>query len=297
MPTKTSVLVTGCSSGFGTLIARTLADNGYEVYASMRGIRGKNADAAASLSSWAAEGDRSLQVVELDVTDDASVAAAATAIQEKTGGLDVVINNAGVVTMGIGESFSIGDYSRVMDVNVYGPLRVTQAFLPEMREKGDGLLINVSSIMGQIVLPFAAPYTASKWALEGIFESLRYELNPLGIDTVMIQPGAFPTEIGSNAIPPSNPDVMGQYGPTAEAFNQWMSGFEQIFTGDNVPVPQDVADAIKTVIETPKGKRPFRVVVDTIVPDGPVAVNKAHDEAQAVLFETFGLSGLREMRK
>ncbi|MCH7548310.1 MAG: SDR family oxidoreductase [Candidatus Krumholzibacteriota bacterium] len=292
-----SVLITGTSSGFGLLTAKTLAEAGYEVYATMRGTDGKNKDAATALRTWAGEGDRSLEVVELDVTDDASVAAAAKIVQEKSGGIDVLVNNAGIVSMGINEAFNVEDYKRIFDVNVYGPLRVTNAFLPKMREKGHGLIITISSIMGRIIIPFAGPYTASKWALEGLFETWRYELAPLGIDNVIIEPGAFPTEIGAKMNPPSNASVTGQYGPTQDAFNEWMSGFEQLFAGDTVPNPQDVADAVRKSIETPRGEREFRVIVDSLMADAPTAINTQYVGAQRQLLNALGMGGLEKIQK
>jgi len=294
---KKSVLITGASTGFGLLISKTLADAGYEVYASMRDVAGRNSEPAKSLSDWAAEGDRSLEVVELDVTSDSSVAAAARTINEKTGGLDILVNNAGVMSMGFNEAFTVDDFKWLFEVNIHGPLRVTNAFLPKMREKGDGLVMAVSSLMGRIVLPFAGAYTASKWALEGLFESYRYELNPLGIDTVIIEPGAFPTEIAARIGQPSNAEVMGQYGPTMEAFNQWTGSFETMFSGDNVPNPQDVADAVKTSIETPKGERPFRVTVDTLMTGPTEAVNEHNAGAQRQILDALGMGALAELKK
>ena len=294
---KKSVLITGTSTGFGLLIAKTLADSGYEVYATMRGTEGKNQGAAQALRDWAAQRDRALEVVELDVTDDASVAAAAKTVLEKTGGIDVLVNNAGVLSVGFNEAFTIDDFHRVFDANVYGPFRVTNAFLPKMREKGDGLIISISSIMGRIVLPFAGPYTASKWALEGLFESWRYELAPLGIDTVMIEPGGFPTEIADKTGRPGNGEVMAQYGPTLEAFHQWTTAFGEMFSGDNVPDPQDVADAVKATIETPKGERTFRVIVDSLLPQAPTAINDQYVGAQRQLLEGLGMASLAEIRK
>ncbi len=294
---KKSVLITGASSGFGLLMSKTLAEADYEVYATMRDIGGRNSEAAKALGDWAAGADRSLEVVELDVTSDDSVATAAKTVLEKTGGLDVIVNNAGVLSMGFNEAFSNDDFQWVFDVNVHGPIRVTNAFLPKMREKGDGLLIAISSLMGRIVLPFAGPYTASKWALEGLFESWRYELNPLGIDTVIIEPGGFPTEITGKIGQPSNGEVMGQYGPTMEAFTRWTGAFEEMFSGDNVPNPQDVADAVKKSIETPKGERPFRVTVDTLMTGPTEAINIHNAGAQKQILDSLGMGALAELKK
>jgi len=298
MSTGKSVLITGCSSGFGELTAKTLAEGGYEVYASMRDVEGRNATAASALQDWAAAGDRSLQVVELDVTDDASIQSAVKSVEEVSGGIDVVVNNAGALSMGFAEAFSADEYKWIMDVNVYGPMRVTNAVLPGMRRRGDGLVILISSIMARVILPFAAPYTASKWAAEGMFETYRYELNPLGIDTVIVEPGAFPTKMSGNAAQaPGMADLMESYGPTAEALNAWMVGFGEMFSGDNVPDPQDVADAVIKSIETPKGQREFRVIVDRLMAVAPLAINDTYKRAQAGLLDAVGQGALKELKK
>jgi NAD(P)-dependent dehydrogenase (short-subunit alcohol dehydrogenase family) len=298
MSRSKSVLITGCSSGFGELTAMTLAEGGHEVYASMRDVGGSNAATATTLRDWAAAGDRSLEVVELDVTDDASVRAAVDNVEEKSGGLDVVVNNAGALVTGFAEAFGLDDYRWMMDVNVYGPVRLINAVLPRMRARGDGLLVLVSSVMGRLILPFAAPYTASKWAAEGMFESYRYELNPLGIDTVIIEPGPFPTKMGPNARPAGRMDaLMDAYGPTADALRRWTAGFGEMFSGDNVPDPQDVADAVIKSIETPKGEREFRVIVDTLMAVAPRAINETYTHAQAGLLDAIGQAELKELRK
>ena len=293
-----SVLITGCSSGFGELTAKTLAEGGHEVYASMRDVEGRNAATASALRDWAAAGDRSLEVVELDVTDEGSVQSAVASVEAESGGIDVVVNNAGALSMGFAEAFSADEYKWIMDVNLYGPMRVTNAALPGMRRRGDGLVILISSIMARIVLPFAAPYTASKWAAEGMFETYRYELNPLGIDTVILEPGAFPTKLGDKADQASGmADLMEPYGPTTEALNAWMTGFGEMFSGDNVPDPQDVADAVIQSIETPKGQREFRVVVDRLMAVAPRAINDTYEQAQAGLMDAIGQGSLKELKQ
>jgi NAD(P)-dependent dehydrogenase (short-subunit alcohol dehydrogenase family) len=297
MSTGRTVLITGCSSGFGELTAKTLAEGGYEVYASMRETEQRNAAAASALRDWAAAGDRALEVIEMDVTDDTSVATAVKKVEDSAGGIDVVVNNAGALSMGFAEAFSADEYKWIMDVNVYGPMRVTNAVLPGMRARGDGLVMLISSIMARIVLPFAAPYTASKWAAEGMFETYRYELNPLGIDTVIIEPGAFPTKMSDNSGQASGmAGLMEPYGPTTEALNTWMAGFGEMFSGDNVPDPQDVADAVIQRIETPRGQREFRVIVDRLMAVAARAINDTYEQAQAGLLDAIGQGGLKELK-
>lgn len=298
MSTGRIVMVTGCSSGFGELTAKTLAEGGHEVYATMRDVEGRNAAAATALRDWAAAGDRSLDVVELDVTREASIDSAVKKIEDAAGGIDVAVNNAGALSMGLAEAFSADEYKWIMDVNVYGPMRIANAVLPGMRARGDGLLMLISSIMARVVLPFAAPYTASKWAAEGMFETYRYELNPLGVDTVIIEPGAFPTKMSENAAQASGMGgLVESYGPTTEALNAWMANFGEMFSGDNVPDPQDVADAVIQSIETPKGQRRFRVVVDRLMAVAPRAINDTYEQAQAGLLDAIGQGGLKELKR
>ena len=121
-------------------------------------------------------------VLELDVTSDDSVKIAVAKAIELGGPLDVVVNNAGIGCGGLAEAFTAEQWQQVFDINVFGVQRVSRAVLPSMRERGTGLLINVSSIMGRVVLPFAAPYTATKFALEGMTEAYRYELSGTGVD-------------------------------------------------------------------------------------------------------------------
>ncbi len=143
--TKLNVLVTGSSSGFGKLIAQTLAKGGYRVFASMRGVNGKNAAAAHRLREWAASHNVSLEVVELDVTDQASVDKAIGTILKQAGHLDVVVNNAGTGNVGVLEGFTLKQTQTIFDINAFGALRVDKAVLPSMRARQSGLLIHVSS--------------------------------------------------------------------------------------------------------------------------------------------------------
>jgi NAD(P)-dependent dehydrogenase (short-subunit alcohol dehydrogenase family) len=192
---KKSVVVTGSSTGFGKLTVQTLAKDGHQVFATMRGVAGKNKAFADELTQWGKDHQLSVEVVELDVTSDESVINAAAHINAKVGAVDVVVNNAGIYGGGLDESYSVQDYKNIFEVNVFGVLRVVRAFLPAMRAKSTGLFVQISSVMGRIVIPFAGAYTSSKWAIEAVAESLRYELAPQGIDSVIVQPGAFPTEI------------------------------------------------------------------------------------------------------
>lgn len=149
-----NVLITGCSGGFANDAAKKFAERSHTVYATMRGVDGKNAGVADELRDHADENDLHLHVVELDVTSDDSVRAAVDRVLDEAGHIDVVVNNAGQMFVGITEAFTADDLSRQLDVNVVGPHRVARAALPSMRERGEGLLINVSSIAGRVAIPW-----------------------------------------------------------------------------------------------------------------------------------------------
>jgi len=172
MPNQRVAVITGASSGFGRLTAEALAAAGWRVYAGVRNVADRNADAAKCLRA------AGVMVVELDVTDDTSVDAAATRVLEEAGAVDVLMNNAGSGYFGITEAFTPAAIERQFAVNVFGPLRVNRAFLPSMRYRRRGLVVYVSSTLGRYVLPFSGPYAASKWAIEAFAEVSSYELAP-----------------------------------------------------------------------------------------------------------------------
>ena len=289
---KKSILVTGSSTGFGKLTVQTLAKDGHQVFATMRGTKGKNKSFADDLTKWAADNKLNVEVVELDVTSDESVKAAASYINRKAGAVDVVVNNAGIYGGGLDESFSVEDYKNIFEVNVFGVLRVVRAFLPAMRQKHTGLFVQVSSIMGRIVIPFAGAYTSSKWAIEAVAETLRYELAPQGIDSVIVQPGAFPTEIFTKVYQGENAGVTAEYKKTQPYLDGFYKAFGEMMSGEVPNKPQDVADAIKVLIDTPAGKRPLRVTVDKMMPNTAIPINESQDQVQAGFLGFMQLSDL-----
>jgi len=250
------VLITGTSSGLGWLMANTCAGQGHRVYATMRDVRGRNAGKARALAQYP-----NVEVLEMDVMDGQSVVDAVAVVMGREGRIDVVVNNAGVFAVGITETFTDGDLERVMDVDVKGPWRVMRAVLPYMRHRGTGLMINVSSAAGRFSAPFMAVYNSAKFALEGLTEGLHYEVKPLGVDVVMIQPGAFPTEIFGKIMAGSDAAVIDEYGELASVPEQIGAGVLRMFEAIK-PNPQMVADAIVDLINMAPGERPLRTVVD-----------------------------------
>lgn len=284
-----TILVTGSSSGFGYDIAKTLAGAGHKVFASMRDVNSRNKDVAKDLKS------NGIEVLEMDVTKDASVDAAFSAIHKATSGkLDVLINNAGVFAHGFSESFTPEQVRQMFEVNVFGIQRAMRAALPEMRKNKSGLVINVSSILGRVTIPFIGLYGASKYAVEAMSESYRNELSQLGVDVVLVEPSAYPTKLYSSLITAAEPERVNGYGDVpqfSKAFGEWLNGY---FSGENAPNPHDVAKAIGELLLTPAGKRPARVVVGA--PFGSDAANAALKPVQEQLLVSIGMDALDELK-
>ena len=161
-----TILVTGSTSGFGRLMVETLASQRYTVFAGLRAVAGRNASAAEELRVLAEREHLALRVVEIDITDDASVEQAIKSLIEIAGRLDVVVNNAGVAFNGPVEAFTLEQVHQQFETNVFGALRVNRAALPHMRKQGSGLLLQIGSIVGRLALPFLGLYGATKFALE-----------------------------------------------------------------------------------------------------------------------------------
>ena len=187
------VLITGASSGFGRLIAETLARRKFRVFATMRNASGRNAAAAREIAELAKRESLSLQAVELDVTDDGSVERAVNEVTAKCGRIDVLVNNAGYGIMDLAESVTMAQAQRQFDTNFFGVLRMNRAVLPVMKRQGSGLLLHISSGAGRLAIPGMGLYCASKFALEALAEVYRYELASQGIDSVVVEPGAYAT--------------------------------------------------------------------------------------------------------
>src|SRR5580704_17217831 len=185
MESKQVVLITGSSTGFGRLFADTLARSGHTVFATMRDPRGRNAKNDSEIGALAEKHSLLIHVLELDVTDDASVERAVDAVVAKAGRIDVAINNAGYSLTGLAEAVTTEQARRLMDTNFLGPVRVNRAVLPHMRRQRSGVLVHVSSGAGRVILPSAGFYCASKFALEALAESYRYELAQQGIESVI----------------------------------------------------------------------------------------------------------------
>ncbi|WP_422048101.1 SDR family oxidoreductase [Shimia sp.] len=279
-----TILVTGASSGFGRLICETLAGSGHRVYATMRDTDGKNSAHAEALR------DRGLQVLDLDVTQSQSVAAAVDVIAGKEGQIDVLVNNAGVASAGVSEAFSEEQLANLFDVNVLGVHRVTRAVLPLMRQHKTGLVVNIGSILGRVTFPFFGLYGASKFAVEAMTDSYRYELSQLGIDVCLVQPSAYPTQMYASADQPVDHSRVAAYGEVGQIPAAMFDQFMVMLSGEQAPNPQDIADAVADLVVQPAGQRPARVVVGNSF--GAEAINTMTAPIQADTIKALGLEHL-----
>jgi NAD(P)-dependent dehydrogenase (short-subunit alcohol dehydrogenase family) len=251
-----SVLITGASSGFGRLTAETLARRGHRVFATMRARSGRNATVAAEFASFTLREGMEICVLDLDVTADTSVDAAVASVFEAAGRIDVLVNNAGTLCRGLLESITVDQAREQFETNVFGSLRLNRAVLPYMHRQQHGLIVHVSSSLGRVVLPYSGIYAASKFALEAIAEAYCYELAGTGIESVIVEPGAFPTDLERNAIyPPADDERLGFYGESASRSLRAQEGLSRRAN------PQKVADAIAMLVEMSAGQRPLRTTV------------------------------------
>jgi NADP-dependent 3-hydroxy acid dehydrogenase YdfG len=284
-----TILITGASSGFGRLTAETLSSSGHKVFAGFHSIDGPKKQVASELNA------QNIDILRLDVTDQTSIDSAITELLEKSNNqLDVVVNNAGMASMGISESFTPEQLRNLFEVNVFGVQRVIRATLPILRAKRSGLLVNVGSILGRVTIPFFGLYGASKYAVEAMTDSYRYELSQLGVDVVLVQPSAYPTNMYAAAQLPANGEVAKTYGEIAEVPEKILKTFVTLFQGKNAPNPQDVATAIDKLVSMPAGGRPDRVVVG--LPFGSDAVNDAVAPIQRGLIDNLGLGDLAKLK-
>jgi NAD(P)-dependent dehydrogenase (short-subunit alcohol dehydrogenase family) len=279
-----TILVTGSSSGFGRLTSETLARRGHRVFASMRDADGRNAPAAAELANLADREDLPLTVLDLDVRDDDSVTAAVESAVAVGGRLDVLVNNAGTSYLGLLETLTVDQARDLFETNVFSMLRMNRAVLPHMRARGSGLLVHISSGLGRIVLPFNGLYTATKFAVEAIAETYRYELACVGVDSVIVEPGVYATSFFENAAANRAADAQRatDYGPLYR-LSQDMAA-RRPAPGD----PQEVADAIAELVELPAGTRPLRTTVGWSAQRAD-PVNEVAAELQRTVFDGTGM--------
>ena len=282
------ILITGASTGFGRDTAETLARAGHRVFATMRDITGRNREHADALRG------QKINVVELDVTDDGSVDRAIASVLNEAGRIDVLVNNAGIASAGVSEAFTPDQAKVLFNTNVIGIHRTIRAVLPSMRAAGDGLIINIGSVLGRVTFPFFSIYGASKFAVEALTDGFRYELSQLGVDVVLVQPSAYPTNMYASIQQPADAARATAYGATGEIPGKMFATFTEMFSSPAAPDPHDVATAIAALIDRPKGERPARTVVGE--PFGSEAVNTATAPVQRGVIESLGLGHLASLK-
>ena len=286
------VVVTGASSGFGNLTVLELARRGHTVVATMRDVGGRNAKVRSDLIEAAKAEGHGLQVLEMDVADEASVNSSIDQVVKQHGKIDVLVNNAGLMPVGITEAYTVADIERLFAVNFFGAVRADRAVLPHMRAAGSGLLVHVTSLMGRVVFPFFGTYSASKFALEGLAEAYRYELKGFGIDSIIVEPGPFPSNLISSSPEPSDHRVLTSYGEVAAIPGQIKAHANDGQEEANPPRPQRVADAIAELVESTE-RRPLRTVV---MPEGldfgVERLNEAVSPIQNEMLTSFGMSDM-----
>jgi len=289
---KNIIVITGASSGFGSLAARALALAGHTVYASMRETTGRNAAQVEAAQRFAAENKVDLRTIELDVASQQSADQAIQTIVEKDGRLDVVIHNAGHMVFGAAEAFTPEQLVQVFDTNVLSTQRVNRAALPQLRKQRKGLVLWIGSTSTRGgAPPYLSPYFAAKAAMDALAVSYAAELNRWGIETSIIVPGAFTsgTNHFAHAGSPADKARQAEYdnGPYALLGDDIMKGFVATAPADVA----DVAKAIVQVVDMPFGKRPFRVHIDP-AQDGAEIVNGVADRVRAEMYRNIGLSDL-----
>jgi NAD(P)-dependent dehydrogenase (short-subunit alcohol dehydrogenase family) len=254
-----SVLITGCSSGFGRATAELLARQGAKVFATMRALPRPEAE---QLRILALAEKLDLQVIELDVTSDDEVAEAVAAAEAAAGGgIDVLVNNAGI---GITSPVEVQDMEAtrlIFDTNVFGPHRLARAVLPGMRKKGTGQIIQISSQLGRVITPWSGHYSATKFALEAMSEQLAYELVPHNIDVTIIEPGGYPTKVWVNRNIYSAALKERAEARHTDGYPQQVARMGQEDGSGRANDPLDVARAIGGLIAQPPGTRPLRLPV------------------------------------
>jgi NAD(P)-dependent dehydrogenase (short-subunit alcohol dehydrogenase family) len=269
---------------------RNVGAQGIRSLCNHAGRDGRNAAASRELQDLGKRESLPLHVLELDVTVDASVVRAVTEVLAKYGRIDVLVNNAGYGVMDLAETVTLAQAQRQFDTNFFGVLRMNRAVLPFMKRQGNGLLLHVSSGGGRLAIPGMAMYCASKFAMEALAEVYRYELASLGIDSVVIEPGAYATPIMGKLEIGEDPARKSGYGEMAEVPEKLKAKI-----GASRANPQEIADKVLQIIETSAGQRQLRYRVG---PGGPGVqrINAVTDEIQAQLLEVFGITALTRLK-
>ena len=236
-------LVTGSSSGIGLETCLALARDGFHTFASMRDTK-----KAAALQEAAKKENLSIEVIELDVDKEDSIKSAVSKVMSDAGRIDVLVNNAGYGLFGSLEDVPIEDFKKQFETNLFGIIILIQQVAPIMRNQGDGFIVNISSVAGRIGFPGSSAYISSKFALEGLSESLRYELGPFGVKVIIIEPGVVKTPFFSSMkVVEPKPDS-----PYKEITDKIISAVKMMAELGTLPV-----EVAKTVVKSINDKEPL----------------------------------------
>lgn len=288
------ILITGATGAMGFLMCKALVQNEHQVVGTTRSIGGNREAVAKELQA------AGIQLVEMDVTDNVSVNGGVAKAVQMLGGLDAVINNAGIGSVGIQEFFTAEDMHKIFDVNVYGVQRVMRAALPHLREQRQGTVIHISSGIGRLTFPFYGTYCASKYALEAIAEGYRAELAGFGIESCIIEPGAMPTEFldGMVQLQPHDDERSQAYGDMVHIPQAGIEGLQQALAANPEQNPQKVVDVIVNLLAMPFGQKPFRTVVDFTFLKEPVdKYNNLLHEITRQLYTANGMEGMLSLNQ
>ena len=251
---KQTVLITGGTDGLGKAAALLLGRKGYLVYSA-----GRSAQKREELERLAHEEHLAIRTLEMDVCDNASVQIGVELALEQGGGIDVLINNAGVGYMAVVEELRMEDFRRQFETNVYGVLRVTQAVLPHMRQRRRGRILMMSSAAGLVSPPTYGAYSSSKHALEGLANALRLEMYPFGVEVILIEPGYIVTNFQQTAKELAQPYVeKAKTSPYAKIYSGAWTGANQ-GRSRSKSTPEDCARVILKAIESPHPKARYPV--------------------------------------
>ena len=225
-PNPKVAVVTGSSSGIGQETSLTLARNGFLTYATMRNLNKKE-----NIKSVAEKENLPVKIVMLDVTDDRSVKDAVKSITAEANRIDVLVNNAGYGLVGVFEDLAMEEIKSQYETNLFGVIRVTQAVLPIMRKQKSGIIVNMSSVAGRFGLPTQSAYVSTKFAIEGLSESIAYELEPFGIKILLVEPGAIRTNFANNMVAAKKSQDPNS--PYSQLMQSVARGFEHIVEGSS----------------------------------------------------------------
>jgi NAD(P)-dependent dehydrogenase (short-subunit alcohol dehydrogenase family) len=294
---RQNVLMTGCNFPLGRQAAEALAARGHWVFATMPDCFGSGVKEARQLQNFGLMKGYRLDVLELDVTEESSVERGVGSVIGRAGYLDTVVHASGIGAVGLAEAFTVAQLRAIFETNVFGVQRVNRAVLPHMRERRQGLLLHVSSVLGRFAMPNLAVFDASMFAMEALAEAYRYELSAVGVDSVILEPGTFVNDLPRTSILPEDMDRVSYYGDNADLGDRITShdSFES-----SPPVSDEMreaVDALVQLVEMPAGTRPLRTVVDRESGEAVDELNAASANLSQKYLETLGQESLLHLRR